>query len=235
MLTVRSSRLRLLEGNVGDYFAKHAQTLCLATLSYSAAVLQVSRFRAVVNLAVWVYPPSGTSTFLSALENRNLKRLSASIPCICDLSCGMLFGHRAFSNLTHLEILANNDDDDWSIICGLTALTHLTHFGYLFNRIDDTPPPSGMIQALRDILSTSISLKVIALFVHIQVYKVTEASKIVHGWLNTAQLDDPRLIVLGSPALQDDVYNDWEAFMHGRPDTWTCAQDMVQERRSHPV
>jgi hypothetical protein len=242
MLTIRFRReLPLLEGNVGDCFAKHAKTLCLSTLSYSAALLQVPRFRAVVNLAFWPngdpFRP-GTTTFLAALENHRLKRLSTDVVYLRHgdsvRSSGMLFGHPALSQLTHLEITIEDDEEDWSVTVGLTALNHLTHFGYRLdaNDIVTMEEPSPMIQALRTILSTTVSLKVLALIVDLHPLGDTQALDVVHDWLKTAQLDDPRLIVLrsGRDDIYSAIYNDWEAFMNGRPDMWTRAEDMIQKR-----
>jgi len=233
MLTISSlGSKRLLLGDVGDRFAKYTKTLCLTQMSYSAALLQVARFQALVNLAIWVFPDelivSGT-TLLVALENKHLKRLSASTECLRNPSLSwssrvLAIGYPVFSQLTHLELMAY-DDDDWSVICGLTALPHLSHLGYLFEvEHYNVPTPGSLIKALQMLLSTSNTLKVLALFV--SVYEEPEAVDIVRGWLHKAQLDDPRLVVL-SPDV-DDLYAEWES---GEQGMWAWAEDMVQEQK----
>jgi hypothetical protein len=225
IITINSyDSIDLLSGRMGDRIEMNAQTLCLTRIQFSDAISHLSRCRKVVNLALWIDPTSGSPNLQRALEPHRLRRLSTGLKCMINSDRVLSFGHPAFSQITHLELMAA--DQHWDILPGICVLAHLTHFGCILDKI--VVEPVGMTQALHTILQNAISLEVLALFVLIRAHEPL-AIPLVQGWLRRDQHRDPRLVVLAAPT-NEDIYPDWEAFMYGEPDMWTRAEDMIAGR-----
>ncbi|KAJ7160425.1 hypothetical protein C8R46DRAFT_1108038 [Mycena filopes] len=141
---------------------------------------------------------------LTALEGMPLQDLSMHLSCLFgDLKPD--FGHRLFSQLTHLNI--RDGAGDWTSLSELPSLTHLS-FAYW------QPAP-----IFDDILAKCQNLEA---FVYTGSYMPRRRPSFV---------DDPRTVVI----LVSNGREDWEVGIIGGEDYWTKADKFLEQRRQGKV
>lgn len=211
---VASNFLRTIDSKPASFFAQHVKTLCLAR---GVTVEQAMRIMAVCtgvsNLACWCIPQEYSAALLPLITKLALRRLSLTHKALpgSDKPEEHGFDLPAFQNITHLDIV-----NHWSLwnTAGFDALPRLTHIAFRFWA------RGSVARALRNILTSCTSLKVLVLLTHDLIMDAAVE------FLEREGLDDPRIAVV--PYSKNIQY--YEALGRGEPDLWAAAEENVTKQ-----
>ncbi|KAJ3810187.1 hypothetical protein F5876DRAFT_42275 [Lentinula aff. lateritia] len=205
--------LRTMEMLPADFFARSVKRLCLTVSINPNDAQRILRIcTGISNLACWVdfigrFPLTPSTPFRELLHPLRLRRLSIEAAHFQTLSfpeCAWIH------SLTYLDLVFWKEDS--LLIRELRFLPALTHLALLLQH------SSIETSALAYILSILPSLQILCL--------VTDEDDLERYEQGTRLLD-PRVVCLPHP----ESVLDWEAPYRGRPDMWSQAEEIIEQRQ----